>query len=119
MGCVVTQFKRRRVTTQPARLTHAEHQLCPDLGPAARRVLIVWLYNNAGKSVSAAVVFHMITNVTWQLFPVSGSYFDPRVTGLIEAFIAAGVTATWGPGKLIRGKERARSWTDKEPLHNA
>src|SRR6516165_2909585 len=38
MDWVVTQLKRRQVTTQPTRLTHAELQLYPDLGPAARRV---------------------------------------------------------------------------------
>jgi len=78
------------------------------LWTVAGRVLIVWLYNNAGKSVFAAVIFHMMTNVTWQLFPVSGSYFDPRVTGLIEAFVAAAVAAAWGPRQLVRGKQSGR-----------
>jgi membrane protease YdiL (CAAX protease family) len=70
----------------------------------AGRVLIVWLYNNAGKSVFVAAVFHMMTNVTWQLFPVSGSHFDPRVTGMIEALVAATVVAVWGPRTLVRRK---------------
>jgi len=33
-------------------------------------------------------------NVTWQLFPIQGSFFDPRVTGAITAFVAA-VIAVW------------------------
>jgi secreted protein with Ig-like and vWFA domain len=32
--------------------------------------------------------------VTWQLFPIQGSFFDPRVTGAITAFVAA-VIAVW------------------------
>jgi hypothetical protein len=30
----------------------------------AARILIVWLYNNAGKSVFAAAVFHAMMNLT-------------------------------------------------------
>ncbi len=66
----------------------------------AIRVLIVWLYNNTGKSVFAAALFHTMSNVSWQLFPIHGSYYDPRVTGLIEAFAAAIVTVIWGPRTL-------------------
>ena len=68
----------------------------------AGRVLIVWLYNNAGHSVFAAAAFHTMTNVTWQLFPVNGSYWDPRFTGLIMAFAAAIVSIVWGPRTLAR-----------------
>jgi secreted protein with Ig-like and vWFA domain len=32
--------------------------------------------------------------VTWQLIPIQGSFFDPRVTGAITAFVAA-VIAVW------------------------
>jgi membrane protease YdiL (CAAX protease family) len=53
------------------------------------RTIMVWLFNHAGKSVAAMALYHMTINVTWQLFPVSGSYFDPRVTGLIVAGVAS------------------------------
>ena len=61
------------------------------------RVVMVWLYNNTGKNVFAAALFHITANVTWQLSPVHGSYYDPRVTGLIMTFLAAAVTSVWGP----------------------
>lgn len=54
----------------------------------AARVIMVWLYNNTGKSVFGMALFHMMLNVTWQLFPVDGSYFDPQVAGLILAAAA-------------------------------
>ncbi len=73
------------------------------LGTVALRVIMVWLFNNTGKSVFAASLFHMTINLTWQLFPVSGSYYDPRVTGLILALVAAIVVAVWGPRNLVRG----------------
>ena len=65
------------------------------LGTVAARVIIVWLYNNTGKSVFAAALFHTTVNVAWQLFPVNGSYFDPRLYGLILALVAI-IIVTWG-----------------------
>ena len=63
----------------------------------AARMIMVWLFNNTGKSVFGMALFHMTINVTWQLFPVGGSFFDPRVTGLILAVVAAIVVGVWGP----------------------
>jgi CAAX protease family protein len=74
------------------------------------RVILVWLYNNTGKSVFAMALFHMTINVTWLLFPVSGSYFDPRITGLLLALVAAIIIVLWDPGTLARYKY-ARSST--------
>jgi membrane protease YdiL (CAAX protease family) len=72
------------------------------LSTVASRVLIVWLYNNMGKSVFAAVLYHAISNVSWLLFPNDGSHYDPRITGLITACAAAIVTVVWGPRTLAR-----------------
>lgn len=72
------------------------------LGTVAARVIIVWLYNNTGKSVFAASLFHAMIDVTWQLFPIHGSFYDPRITGLITAIVAAIVTVVWGPQTLAR-----------------
>lgn len=71
------------------------------LWTVALRVIIVSLYNNMGKSVFAAALFHTTINVTWQLFPIQGSFFDPRVTGAITAFVAA-VIVVLGPGMSAR-----------------
>jgi uncharacterized protein len=72
------------------------------LGTIATRVLIVWLYNNTGKSVFAAALLHAMGNVCWQLFPVHGSYFDPRSNCIVTALTALAVTIIWGPGELVR-----------------
>jgi hypothetical protein len=73
----------------------------------ALRVIVVWLYNNTAKSVFAAALFHTTINVTWQLFPIQGSFFDPRITGAIAAFVAAAVIVVWGPRTLARRAEGA------------
>ncbi len=66
------------------------------LGTVASRVIITWLYNNTGRSVFIAVIFQAMINLTWQLFPINGSYYDPRVTGLIYAAVAIVAVVVWG-----------------------
>ena len=88
------------------------------LGTVAYRVIITWLYNNTGKSVFVAVLFHAMINVTWQLFPIDGSYYDPRVTSLISAAVAVVVVIGWGPRTLVRGKD-ARWSTSGEAVSTA
>jgi membrane protease YdiL (CAAX protease family) len=68
----------------------------------AARVLIVWLYNNTGKSVFAAAMFHATLNLSFMLFPVYGSHFDMRLGGVAMAITAAVVTWVWGPATLVR-----------------
>jgi uncharacterized protein len=72
------------------------------LGTVAYRIIITWLYTNTGRSVFVAALFHATINVTYFLFPVQGSYYDPRVTSLIVALIAAIITVAFGPRTLIR-----------------
>ena len=72
------------------------------LSTVALRVIITWLYNNTGRSVFIAVIFHAMFNVTWQLFPINGSYYDPRVTSMIMAAAAIVVVTVWGPRTMVR-----------------
>jgi len=69
----------------------------------AARVLLVWLYNNTGKSVFAATVCHAMSNVSIYL-PNYGSYYDPRFSGLITTFAAAIVTVAWRPRTFARNR---------------
>jgi uncharacterized protein len=75
------------------------------LSTVGYRVIITWLYNNTGKSVFVAVIFHAMINVTYLQFPINGSYYDPRVTGLIVAFLAAIITLVWGSRTLVRAPQ--------------
>jgi len=79
------------------------------VGTVAVRVIMVWLYDNTGKSVFGAALFHMTINVTWQLFPVHGSYWDPRVSGSIMAAIAALIAILWRPGQIGGPQETCNS----------
>jgi uncharacterized protein len=69
------------------------------LWTVSARVIIVWLYNHAGKSVFGAALFHATSNVSWQMFPIHGSFFDPRVSGLITAIVALVAVTTSPTGR--------------------
>ncbi|MEU8246094.1 lysostaphin resistance A-like protein [Nonomuraea sp. NPDC048916] len=62
---------------------------------AALRVIIVWVYDNAGRSVFAASLCHASSNVAWTLFPNNGSHYDPAVTGVIAVAVAVLVALFW------------------------
>lgn len=64
------------------------------LGTVASRVLIVWVYDHTRRSVFAATVVHASGNVSWQLFPIQGSHWDPRINAIV-AVIAAAVLSMW------------------------
>ena len=67
------------------------------------RILTVWLYNNTGKSVFAAALFHATLNLAYLLFPVYGSHFDMRLAGLVMTGTALVVVVVWRPKTLTRG----------------
>ena len=75
----------------------------------AFRVLLVWLYNNTGRSVFAVSVCHATYNVAWQLFPNRGSSYDPWIVAAITGLVALVVIFFWGPQKLS-------GWTSKAAL---
>lgn len=72
------------------------------LGAVLLRILIVWIYNNTGKSVFSSVLFHATNNLSWALFPNFGSHYDPFITGVILCFVTGLVIFGWGPKTLAR-----------------
>ncbi|WP_340644957.1 CPBP family intramembrane glutamic endopeptidase [Phenylobacterium sp.] len=69
------------------------------IGTVATRVIIVWLYCRTGASVQAATLFHMTINVTWQMYPIQESFYDPRFSGPLSAVAAVEliVGGRWRP----------------------
>lgn len=74
--------------------------LWKSLSTVAMRILIVWIYNNTGKSVFASILFHDMTNISEFLFPNYGSHNDPLVTSMITWFVVAIVIFGWGAKTL-------------------
>jgi membrane protease YdiL (CAAX protease family) len=71
------------------------------LGTIATRVVMVWLYKGAGGSVFGVAVFHAAGNLCWQLFPVHGSWFDPRLNGLLMAGVGCAVALLGRRGAVV------------------
>jgi membrane protease YdiL (CAAX protease family) len=66
---------------------------CLDM--VATRVLMVWLYDNAGKSVFVVTLYHAVANVsTKSMFP-GGSYPGERIISVVLAILAATVALSW------------------------
>ncbi len=82
------------------------------------RVLIVWIFNNTGRSIFAAALFHATANVSWALFPIHGSYYDPHIVGLVTAFAAIAVTVVWGSQSLTRREIRTRARVSADSLRS-
>ncbi len=61
------------------------------LGTISLRTIMGWLYIHSGMSVFAAAVFHAMINLCWQLFPNNGSFYDPRLFGLIALCFAIAI----------------------------
>jgi membrane protease YdiL (CAAX protease family) len=63
---------------------------------AVTRILMVWIYNNAGKSVFLAILYHAMYNVCTMLFPG----YDPVIVTLTLIALAVSITIVWGPKTL-------------------
>lgn len=76
------------------------------LGTVAVRVLIVWIYNNAGKSLFASILFHTLMNVGRPLFPKDETHNPlvdyPDIHYSVIAAVAVIVVFLWGSKTLAR-----------------
>lgn len=65
------------------------------LGTLSLRTIMVWLYEHAGASVFAAAIFHCMINLSWQLFPVNGSFYDPKIFSLVSLALGLLLAIAW------------------------
>lgn len=72
------------------------------LGTIALRVIIVWMFVNAGQSVFIAALFHMMINMPWGVVSNFELYFDPFVLFGTLTLVALIVAGLWGPSTLAR-----------------
>jgi CAAX protease family protein len=74
----------------------------------AGRVLLVWVYNNSGKSLFSMALFHSTFGLFWILLPATDnlqratSYYDPRIAALVAVSYVAIVTLLWGHKTLAQ-----------------
>jgi membrane protease YdiL (CAAX protease family) len=67
------------------------------LSVIAMRFLLVWLFNNTGKSVFVTILFHTVYNVTISVLPV-----NLVISSLFLLVTALIVTFLWGPETMAK-----------------
>ena len=76
------------------------------LGTIAVRVLIVWIYNNTGKSLFACILFHTMLNLGRPLFPRDNTHNPlvdyPYIHYSVFALIAVIIIFLWGSKTLAQ-----------------
>jgi membrane protease YdiL (CAAX protease family) len=79
-------------------------------GAIALRILVGWLYNNTGKSLFAAILFHALLNLGRSAsYPTLGSRYDPAYQAVgysIEVIMALIVVLFWDSKTLTRARSR-------------
>ncbi|GAB3643646.1 hypothetical protein GCM10027423_42830 [Spirosoma arcticum] len=66
------------------------------------RVVMVWLFNNTGKSVFAMVLFHAMINISPYLILNQGGHYDPFITCILLTMTVITIIFLWGSKTLAR-----------------
>lgn len=69
------------------------------IGSITTRILMVWLYEHTGRSLFAMSLYHALSNTCWQLYPVNGSFHDPRLNAVFTAILAVALMSSGHSGK--------------------
>ena len=80
--------------------------LWQSLKTVSLRVILVWLYNGTGNSLSAAILYHAADNVSWSVFPNYGSHYDPFTLNLVSWLTIGLIVAAGGFRQRMRHAAR-------------
>jgi len=74
---------------------------------ATARVLFVWIYNNAGRSLFAMALCHWTFGLFWSLWPQDNlqkavPFYSPGITAVAAILYVLIVAYLWGPRTLAR-----------------
>lgn len=66
------------------------------IGTVFLRVIMVWLFNNTGKSVFAMVLFHAMLNISPYLIPNYGAHYDPFIFSILLGITVIAIASGGG-----------------------
>ena len=72
------------------------------VGTVFIRIIMVWLFNNTGKSVFGMVLFHTMINISPYLIPNYGSHYDPFIFCILLMSVTAIVVFFYDSKTLTR-----------------
>lgn len=64
------------------------------------RILLGWIYNNTGKSLFAAILFHAVYNVPVTVLPIFENPLGPVITAVLVIITVVIITKVWDPQTL-------------------
>jgi uncharacterized protein len=65
------------------------------IGTVALRIIMVWLFNNTGKSIFAMVLFHTMINISPYLIPNYGPNYNPFIFDVLLLIVVAMIIFRW------------------------
>lgn len=103
----------------------ADWILWHSLNAVILRIIMVWIFETSGGDLLTAVLFHTMINLSWALFPVSGSFYDPFVTFIILVLITGVILSRWRQSVFCRvesitsapGDDRLQSERNDHVVH--
>lgn len=72
------------------------------IGTVFLRVIMVWIFNNSGKSIFSMILFHAMINISPYLIPGFGTFYNPFIFAVFLFIIVIIVTFLWGPKTLAQ-----------------
>jgi membrane protease YdiL (CAAX protease family) len=73
------------------------------------RILLSWVYNNTGKSVFSAILFHAVYNVSTTVLPGYTSPLGPGIAAALVIIIVVIITRVWDPQTLTQLRKKTQS----------
>ena len=72
------------------------------IGTVFLRIIMVWLFNNAGKSVFAMIFFHTMINISPYLIPKYGAHYNPYIFCMLLLIVVTIIIFLWDAKTLVR-----------------
>lgn len=72
------------------------------IGTVFLSILITWIYNNTGKSILAALLFHTMGNLAHFIFPAMSTRLGGLFSVILNILVVIIVLIFWGPQTLVR-----------------
>ena len=72
------------------------------IGTVCLRIIMVWIFNNAGKSVFATVLFHTMINISPWLIPNYGAHYNPFIFCMLLMMAVIIIVFCWDAKTLAR-----------------
>lgn len=72
------------------------------VGTVFLRIIMVWIFNNTGKSVFAMILFHTMLNISPYLIPKYGAHYNPFIFCMLLMIVVIMIVWLWDAKTLTR-----------------